>query len=127
MPELPEVETIVRELRPHVLGRTIHEVSVDWARIIAHPPEDIEGLRRGLRGRRIERVWRRAKFGVFALDDAWSLIVHLRMSGRLMLVPQGRPEHVRVVLDLSAGKLFFYCQRKFGRVWLGRDPQVVLG
>ncbi|MBN1641028.1 MAG: bifunctional DNA-formamidopyrimidine glycosylase/DNA-(apurinic or apyrimidinic site) lyase [Anaerolineae bacterium] len=127
MPELPEVETIVRELRPHIVGRTIRDVSVDWARIIASPREDVEGFRAGLRGRRIERAWRRAKFVVLSLDDGWSLIVHLRMSGRLMLAPVGRPEHLRVVLALSSGALHFYCQRKFGRIWLVEDPQTVLG
>ena len=127
MPELPEVETIVRELRPHILGRTIRDVSVDWARIIAHPLEDIAGFSRGLRGRRIECVWRRSKYVVLGLDNGWSLIVHLRMSGRLLLAPQGRPEHLRILLTLSTGTLHFYCQRKFGRVWLVEDPQVVLG
>ncbi len=163
MPELPEVETIVRELRPHVVGATILDATVDWARILAHPAEDIDAFRRGVQGRRIEEVWRRGKFIVFTLSgpslvrdasdkerpvgarcrryptgcDAppsqfvssggHSLLIHLRMSGRLTLAPGGRPEHLRIHFILSTGELYFYCQRKFGRVWLIDDPERVLG
>jgi formamidopyrimidine-DNA glycosylase len=127
VPELPEVETIVRELRPHVVGQTILDASVDWARILADPVEDVEGFRRGVRGRRIEDLWRRGKFVVFTLSGGWSLLIHLRMSGRLTLSPLGRPEHLRIGFDLSTGALYFYCQRKFGRVWLVDDPEHVLG
>jgi len=127
VPELPEVETIVRELRPHVVGATILDASVDWARILAHPAEDVEGFRRGVQGRRIEDLWRRGKFIVFALSGGCYLTIHLRMSGRLTLSPGGRPEHLRIRFALSAGELYFYCQRKFGRVWLVDDPEQVLG
>ncbi|MFL7811920.1 MAG: bifunctional DNA-formamidopyrimidine glycosylase/DNA-(apurinic or apyrimidinic site) lyase [Anaerolineae bacterium] len=127
MPELPEVETIVRELRPHVVGQTILDASVDWARILADPAEDIEAFRRGVRGRRIEEVWRRGKFVALTLSDGHYLFIHLRMSGRLTLTPTGRPEHLRIRFSLSAGELYFYCQRKFGRVWLVTDPVQVIG
>ena len=128
MPELPEVETIARELRPHVEGRTILDAHVDWARIIARPEEDVERFCAGVRGRRITCVWRRAKFVVMDLDDGRHIVVHLRMSGRLVLSPNGLPQHLRVLFELSGnGQLFFYCQRKFGRVWLVDDLDGVLG
>jgi formamidopyrimidine-DNA glycosylase len=127
VPELPEVETIVRELRPHIVGQTIRDASVDWARILADPAEDIEAFRRGVRGRRIEDVWRRGKFVGLTLSGGRYLLIHLRMSGRLTLSPTGRPEHLRVRFALSAGELYFYCQRKFGRVWLVADPAQVVG
>ena len=127
MPELPEVETIVRELRPHIVGATILDATVDWARILACPAEDVEAFRRGVQGRRIEAVWRRGKFIVFTLGEGRSLLIHLRMSGRLTLAPGGRPEHLRIHFLLSTGALYFYCQRKFGRVWLLDDAERVLG
>jgi len=127
VPELPEVETIVRELRPHIVGQTILDAPVDWARILADPAEDIDAFRRGVRGRRIEEVWRRGKFIALTLSDGHYLLIHLRMSGRLTLAPTGRPEHLRIRFDLSAGELYFYCQRKFGRVWLVDDPEQVIG
>jgi formamidopyrimidine-DNA glycosylase len=128
VPELPEVETIVRELRPHVVGKAIHDAHVDWARSIAHPLEDIPRFCAGLRGRQFVDLWRRGKFAVFALDDGQHMLVHLRMSGRLLLAPGGKPQHLRLVLHLSGGgRLYFYNQRKFGRLWLVDDPDAVLG
>jgi formamidopyrimidine-DNA glycosylase len=128
VPELPEVETIVRELRPHLAGETILDAHVDWARSIAHPVEDIPHFCAGLIDRRIVRLWRRGKHVVLDLDDGRHLLIHLRMSGRLLLSPQGRPEHLRLVLHLSrGGRLYFYNMRKFGRLWLVDDPDQVIG
>jgi formamidopyrimidine-DNA glycosylase len=137
MPELPEVETIVRELRPHIQGKTILDAHVDWPRTIAYPPEDVERFRAEARGRLIAGVWRRAKFVVLDLSQAYaggddrpwgSCLFHLRMSGRLHLEPLGQEKHLRVWFDLSEGqRLYFYNMRKFGRVWLVRDPETVLG
>lgn len=128
MPELPEVETIVRDLRPHLEGQTICESQVDWARIIAEPQEDIARFRAGLRGRRVVRLWRRGKHAILNLHDGQHLVIHLRMSGRLLLSPLGQPQHLRVRIDLSGGgTLYFFCQRKFGRVWLVSDLERVIG
>jgi formamidopyrimidine-DNA glycosylase len=132
MPELPEVETIARELRPHVQGRAILDAHVDWARTIAYPPEDIEHFRAEVRGRQITDVWRRGKYVALDLGQdgrPWGVcLIHLRMSGRLHLEPIGLPKHLRVRFDLSDGQhLYFYNMRKFGRVWLVRDPETVLG
>ena len=128
MPELPEVETIVRELRPHVKGRSILDAHVDWARIIAHPEQDIQRFRSGIQERGIVRLWRRGKFILFDLDDGQYVAIHLRMSGRLLLAPGGLPQHLRVRFELSdGGRLHFYNQRKFGRIWLVDDLQDVIG
>lgn len=139
MPELPEIETIVRELCPHLQGRVILDVSVDWPRTIAEPAEDVERFRQGIRGCRIAGLRRRGKFVVIDLDGGpdercGALLIHLRMSGRLVLEPLGRPQHLRVTFSLSEGgqqteskRLYFYDTRKFGRIWLVQDPTAVVG
>jgi formamidopyrimidine-DNA glycosylase len=128
MPELPEVETIVRELRPHIEGRTICDAHVDWARIIAAPEGDAARFCALVRERTIRRAWRRGKHALFDLDGGWHLAIHLRMSGRLLLHPTGEPRHLRVHFELSGGTdLYFYCQRKFGRVWVVDDLAKVTG
>jgi formamidopyrimidine-DNA glycosylase len=132
MPELPEVETIAQELRPHVQGKTILSAHLDWPRTLAYPLEDVERFCAEIQGLQISDVWRRAKFIVLDLnreDRPWSAcLIHLRMSGRLHLEPLGQQKHLRVQFDLSEGQqLYFYNMRKFGRVWLVRDAETVLG
>jgi formamidopyrimidine-DNA glycosylase len=131
VPELPEVETIVRELAPHLVGRRILDVEVDWARTIEQPQEDIGLFCATLRGLSIAGVTRRAKYVILELvqgDAAWgACLVHLRMSGRLVMQPTRRPEHLRVTWHLEGDKtLYFYNMRKFGRVWVTREPEQVL-
>ena len=139
MPELPEVETIVRDLRPHLEGRMIVDVRVNWPRAIAEPAEDVERFRAGVLGRRIVRVRRRGKLVWLCLDDGQSLVIHLRMSGRLVLLPAGSDRHLRVTFALAYANawtpdrgepecsyLYFHDQRKFGRIWLTRDAARML-
>lgn len=127
MPELPEVETIVRELRPSLEWRTIVAAHVSWPRTIAAPMQDVARFCAGVRGRQVRSVGRRGKFVVLTLDVG-SLLIHLRMSGRLLIVPRGPERHLRMWLELKeGGSLYFYDPRKFGRVWLLDDPDVVLG
>jgi formamidopyrimidine-DNA glycosylase len=132
LPELPEVETVVRELAPHLQGRRILDVEVDWARTIQQPQEDIDLFCATLCGLDISGVTRRAKYVILELaqDNAtpWgACLIHLRMSGRLVMQPTGRPEHLRVTWHLSGRKtLYFYNMRKFGRVWVTRHPGQVL-
>jgi formamidopyrimidine-DNA glycosylase len=135
MPELPEVETVVRELRPRLSGQEILDVEVDWPRTIAEPEEDIARFCAGQRGLRIARVARRAKYVILELVDPAAggasrgvCLIHLRMSGRLLLEPLGRPEHLRATWHLAnRSTLYFYNMRKFGRLWLTTDPDQVLG
>jgi formamidopyrimidine-DNA glycosylase len=130
MPELPEVETVVSELRPHLVGRRILAADILWPRTLAAP--DLTSFVERLRGRVITRLGRRGKHLLFELDSGESLIIHLRMTGRLEIAPADSQlragPHVRAWFDLSGGEcLVFSDARKFGRVWLVRDPDEVLG
>lgn len=128
MPELPEVETIVRELRPYVEGQTVQDIQVDRPRTIAAPNEDVDGFVRAGIGRRWEQIGRRGKFILVSLDNDTYLIVHLRMSGRLVLKPLGQPQHLRARFQFADGTtLYFYDPRRFGRLWLVADPTPVIG
>jgi formamidopyrimidine-DNA glycosylase len=127
MPELPEVETIVRKLEPDLIGKTILEADLRWARTLALPsPALFKGQ---IKGQRIREVTRRAKYFILHLSDA-SLLIHLRMSGDLSIKNStNSPEkHDRLVLKLSDNQsLFFNDTRKFGRVWLTSKPEELLG
>jgi formamidopyrimidine-DNA glycosylase len=129
MPELPEVETVVAELRPHLAGRRILAATVLWPRTLASP--EPAAFHERVRDRRINGVGRRGKYLLFDLDSGDVLIIHLRMTGRLEIFPDDSPErggaHVRARFDLSGGEcLVFTDTRKFGRIWLARDPAEVL-
>lgn len=128
MPELPEVETTVRALRPHLVGRTITHMKIMWPRHIGKPtPDEIENQ---IRNQRITAVGRRGKYIVLSLHTKESLIIHLRMSGHLSVVAANEPlhRHVRTIFYLDDGKeLRFRDQRKFGKVYLVADTAVVLG
>jgi formamidopyrimidine-DNA glycosylase len=119
MPELPEVETVRRDLAPHVAGRTITGAAVYWDRSIATPGV-AEFLRR-LPAQRVVQVDRRGKFLLLRLAAGGALAMHLRMTGRLLLQPPDAPDvpHLRVRLWLDDGReLRFVDQRKFGRLYL---------
>jgi len=87
MPELPEVETVRRQLEPEALGRTIVEADVldeRWTR-----PELPARVERALTGRTVQSVGRRGKYLVVGLDDGSALVMHLRMTGNLLIRPPG--------------------------------------
>jgi formamidopyrimidine-DNA glycosylase len=118
MPELPEVETIARALRPQLVGHRIVDADLRWKRTLAWP--SARTFVRQILGQAVRAVGRRAKFLHIQLED-FSLLIHLRMSGDVQ-VRKGRiaPEkHDRLILELSNGRhLAFNDTRKFGRVWL---------
>ena len=120
MPELPEVETIVRDLRPKLVGRTIVGVShCDWPNTIA--PLDAATFCATLRGETILDVTRRAKYILLQLSSDRVLAVHLRMTGALTTVPTPRPagKATRLIFQLDNGaELHFTDARKFGKVRL---------
>src|SRR6478609_8257943 len=124
MPELPEVETVVRDLRPHLVGATITGARSSWARTLK--THDGEAFAAAIAGRRVEAVGRRAKQIVVDLSDDAALTIHLKMTGQLFVVPAGAEEdaYIRLVLELADGReLRFRDIRKFGKVGLyGRDP-----
>jgi formamidopyrimidine-DNA glycosylase len=130
MPELPEVETIRRDLLPVLRGRAFTHVwvSPDALRLVQAPP--LADFARLLPGRRIEDISRRGKFLVFHLSGGLYLVVHLRMTGALLHRPSSAPpdRYVRAVLSLDDGsELRFSDLRKFGALWLVLDPSTVLG
>jgi len=121
MPELPEVETLVRELRPHVTGRRIVEVNLHWPGCVAVPSP--RAFIQHMRGRAIQEVRRRGKFLWFLLDEgAW--LVHLKMTGRLSLLPAAEPDpYARADFVLDDGRVLrFQDLRKFGRLYWVPDP-----
>ncbi len=113
MPELPEVETLRRQLAPHLEGRTILTVEIldpRWTR--PEPPELVE---RALRGRRVERVGRAGKYLVWELSGDLHLLVHLRMTGALLFNPDLEPAHTRVRFELNGDhRLVYVDPRRFG-------------
>ena len=128
MPELPEVETVVRGLRAAGLeGARIAGVTVRWPGSVAGATP--AAFAAALRGRTIRRLTRRAKYIVAALDDGRHLLVHLRMTGQFRVERAGtRPDaHDRVILTLNDDRqVVFHDTRKFGRFRLTSDPQAHL-
>lgn len=125
MPELPEVETIVREMRQAGLeGLKITKAIVVWQRSIFTPLPDLFCER--IVGQTIIRIQRRGKYLVFTLSNE-TLLVHLRMTGKFLIETQKNPEfhsHERVRLELSDGRILRYeDQRKFGKWYLLPDPE----
>src|SRR5437660_1718218 len=116
MPELPEVETIARQLRGLVVDRTISEFESRWVRLTEPEPAEVVGAR--LRGRRISNVRRRGKFVVFDLDGGEALVVSLRMTGKLLYGVEDVDErYVRGEIRFEDGTaLRFSDTRKFGRM-----------
>lgn len=124
MPELPEVETVIRGLRAAGLeGARIHTVCVHWHKTVAGSSPAT--FARALRGCVIRRLTRRAKYIVMELDSGRHVLVHLRMTGQFRIEPRAtRPDtHDRLVLCLADGRqVHFHDTRKFGRFQLVDDP-----
>ncbi|MBR9980273.1 MAG: bifunctional DNA-formamidopyrimidine glycosylase/DNA-(apurinic or apyrimidinic site) lyase [Desulfatitalea sp.] len=129
MPELPEVQTIVTDLlAADLTGKVIIDADVHWPATIATSPPGT--FRRNISGRTIRDIRRRAKLILFELDNGWLLAVHLRMTGRFLLMDgvQAPDKHVHVVIALADGRrLWFHDTRKFGRFYLVDTPSVILG
>jgi len=121
MPELPEVETIVRRCRSRLEGRRIVAFGSRWAKQAA---PSVRAVCAGIVGRTVIRLARRGKYIVFHLDDGGFLLIHLRMSGRFEWAAEQptRPRHVRSTWDLDDGSRLLFCDaRKFGRLAYTRD------
>ena len=134
MPELPEVETYVREIQPTLRGRAVTGAQIHWPRTIAAP--SAEDFRREVVGERFAEFGRRGKYMLLGLKSGRTLIVHLRMTGELRVHPaQGdvtggdvtggkvdvveRDKHTHVILTLDDERELRYRDvRKFGRMWL---------
>ncbi len=127
MPELPEVETIIRRLRVDLIGRKIKSADLLWERTLETPKPAL--FKKNIVGQSITSVNRRAKYIVISLSVD-TLIIHLRMSGDILIRNEGEAihKHDRLILHLSDGcYLAFSNMRKFGRVWLTPNPEDILG
>lgn len=122
MPELPEVETIVGELRSRLTGDRMRSVETLWHRSLCGDPREVT---RRIRGRRIGKIFRRGKYICLDLEGP-HLTIHLRMSGRLVFNPSPAEErHIRARLNFhESPNLALVDSRKFGRIrlWNGDEP-----
>jgi formamidopyrimidine-DNA glycosylase len=113
MPELPEVETIRRQLAPHVEGRTLERIKIldpRWTR-----PDSPVRVERELRGAMVLRLERSGKYLVWRLSEDRHLLMHLRMTGALLIDPPAEPMHTRVRFWLEGGRRLVYVDpRRFG-------------
>lgn len=114
MPELPEVETVCRSLRPHLLGRSVRRIQVLEPRL--RIPVNASKLR-SLEGKRIEAISRIAKYILLHLSDDAVWLFHLGMSGKLICVEPSvaRRKHDHIIVDLDSGaELRYHDPRRFG-------------
>ena len=117
MPELPEVETVRKELSKQVTGLTFETVTCFYQPSFSKGSDSITG-------RKIDDVKRRGKYLIFCLDDGSRLLIHLRMEGKLFFLPQleKKEDYRHVTVEFSfketEKRLYFIDVRKFGRVQL---------
>jgi formamidopyrimidine-DNA glycosylase len=122
MPELPEVETIKNELLPYVLGRTIKSVEIAWDGMVKQPVDEFVSR---VTGQTITGLDRRGKYLFFSLSSGEKLIMHMKMTGSLIVNPVD-DRFTRAVFHLDNGDtLHFWDPRKFGKMWLAPDESDV--
>jgi formamidopyrimidine-DNA glycosylase len=123
MPELPEVETIKNELAPRVIGRKIEAIDLPWEGIIKRP--SVKEFRSRVVGQRVTDLSRRGKYLLFSLSSGEVLIMHMKMTGSLLLnSDDDRFARVFICLDDGA-RVTFRDPRKFGAMWLAGDGSTV--
>jgi formamidopyrimidine-DNA glycosylase len=126
VPELPEVETIRNELSPHVIGRRFTDVTVYDAKLVRQP--SVEESRQKLIGKKINSLERRGKYLIFHLSGSMVMIIHLKMSGALLLNPEQTNRHTRVIFHLDNGsQLIFTDRRRLGALWLVENERTIIG
>jgi formamidopyrimidine-DNA glycosylase len=124
MPELPEVETIKNELLPHVLGRSIQSVDVYWDKMVKQP--SVDEFRTRLIGQKITGLSRRGKYLFFHLSGGNVLVMHMKMTGSLVVNPNDT-RFARAVLYLDNGtSVSFHDPRKFGKMWLDSSTDTII-
>jgi formamidopyrimidine-DNA glycosylase len=126
LPELPEVETVTADLRPHLVGRTIAGCDLRFPAIVRHPspPAFVSGVT----GRRIEAMSRRGKYILHHVDSGELMVVHLGMTGQWRYVrPDAEePPHLHAVFTLDDGfQVRYRDARRFGRLLLGTEEELV--
>lgn len=127
MPELPEIETITRYLKPRIFKRRILSLDMRGKRVLRHHP-NLPALNRRVLGQRITEVNRSGKYAVLVLANGERLLFHLMMTGQLLLNPKDTSPHDRLVLGLSGGaRLVFRDIRQFGFCRLAASSEEVSG
>ena len=124
MPELPEVETVKQVLAPQIMGLRIADITVNDPKVVARP--SAEEFVRELKGERIMELERRGKFLSLCLEGGGRIVLHLRMTGSLLLTPPDFPleKHTHLIFHLENGReLRFTDMRRFGRFWLIRGGE----
>jgi formamidopyrimidine-DNA glycosylase len=125
MPELPEVETIKNELLPFVTGREIKGVDVYWDRMVKYP--SVKEFSRRITGQKITGLTRRGKYLFFQLSGGEILVMHMKMTGSLLVNPSD-DKFTRAVLHLDKNiDIHFRDPRKFGKMWLDKDKSNIIG
>lgn len=124
MPELPEVETVRSVIEPQICALTVNSVTVVRPEIIVHPTAN--EFCRAITGQTVHSMERRGKFLIIFLKNRSKIILHLRMTGCLLVTPAEYPleKHTHIILCLENGKeLRFSDTRRFGRFWLIQDGE----
>ncbi len=127
MPELPEVETVKNELLPHVIGRRIMGITLFWEGIVREP--SVEEFRSRLIGQEITGITRHGKYLFFSLSSDDLLLIHLKMTGSLIIGRHSSepPRHTRAIIHLDKDTdIFFRDPRKFGLMRLVRDKKNII-
>jgi formamidopyrimidine-DNA glycosylase len=125
MPELPEVETVKNELAPHIIGNTIISITPVWAGIIKGIP--VEEFTERVSGQKITALSRHGKYLLFHLSSGDKLVIHLKMTGSLILNASEPPQYTRAVIHLDNGQnIYFRDPRKFGVLKLIKDVSEVV-
>lgn len=128
MPELPEVETTVRGLNKKVLNRAFVDVWSDWKKTVKKP-KDFEQFKKELKNKKIKKIWRRAKNVIFDLSQGYSLLVHMKMTGHLLIGnwkkdPMNDFLHLIFFLD-NGERLALSDLRKFAKVELWKTQDLL--
>jgi len=119
MPELPEVETIKNELYSHVMGRRIASITIRDPKPVQNPLDEFAA---GIAGHKIEDLIRRGKYLIFRLSGGKYMIIHLRMTGAVLVNPGEYGKYDRVIFELDDKKsMVFSDRRRLGVVWLTDD------
>ena len=124
MPELPEVETTVQGLNAKVLNRTFVDVWCDWKKTIKKP-KSFRLFKKELTGKKIKKIWRRGKNVIFELSDNYSLLIHMKMTGHLMVGKQ-HGKFLHLIFTLDDGQIIALSDlRKFAKVELWKTEELI--
>ncbi|MCQ4637374.1 bifunctional DNA-formamidopyrimidine glycosylase/DNA-(apurinic or apyrimidinic site) lyase [Anaerovorax odorimutans] len=124
MPELPEVETVKRIIEPQIVGQKILSVTINHPQVIAYPGEHL--FVELLTGQTVQSMSRRGKFLTIHFASGDRVVIHLRMTGQLLIAPMDYPieKHTHFIAELSAGSELRYIDvRRFGRFWYLRADE----